>query len=263
MAASLIQSITKGDTSVAKNPRLKTCPWYTTDYLSPQDTTSGPFGDRRHYFFFCTNANIARFRFTATSLIETKLRQLYTTTNKTSPDGANILLHRVEKTLLALQNTNAGRLHSEAGEMATVANFISITGWLAKQGLQSVFEGIRSSTFILVCIFGAQTALPDRDLPHESIGVAYVIHLGLMPTFLDTVITTTFTELNRHYMRVRLPETPGLDLLTIWEQAKDHIKTRAIGIHRLITSENKAFRKHLQDQYGIRLQRKNSIERKH
>ena len=75
LSASFIQSIIKDDTSVAKDPRLKTCLWCTTDYLSPQVTTSGPFGDRRYYyFFFCVNANIARFRFTATSFIETKLR---------------------------------------------------------------------------------------------------------------------------------------------------------------------------------------------
>ena len=56
--------------------------------------------------------------------------------------------------------------------------------------------GIRFNIPILVWIFGAQTALPDGDLSHESIGVADVIHLGLIPTILDTAITTTITKLD-------------------------------------------------------------------
>ena len=163
---------------------------------------------------------------------------------------------------MTFQDTNRGRLVCEAGKTVTVTNYLSVTYWFGKQGLTSVSEGIRSNTPILVCMIGAQTALPDEDLPHESIGVAGVIHLGLIPTILDIAITTTTTELNHHYMRDRLPAQPELDLSTILDHTKNLIKARALGIHRLITSENRAFRRHLQDQYGIRPQRKRLCPKK-
>lgn len=111
-------------------------------------------------------------------------------------------------------------------------------------------------------MFGDQTALPDGGLPHKRTGLADVIHLGLTPITLDTVIIKTIVELNHLCLRSLPPVQPDSDLLGIWEQAKDLIKARALGIHRLITSEKQAFRKHLQDRYNIRCQHKHFCPKK-
>ena len=188
----------------------------------------------------------------ATSLLERKLIQLYHFFIRIDPqDGATFLLLEVERSLLTLHTTNRERLPALQNDPVPPCNYLTTDAWHQHLRLNSVWEGIRSGVTVLAYIFGFQIALPDSDLNHNITDVVDAIHMGLIPIRLDTAVLHSINTLQQRFSTHSAPSTAGATATQLWDQIKDLIKARAIGIHRLITSENKTFRKLIITRYGI------------
>lgn len=192
-SSTFLTSITKDMLNIHKHPVLKQCPsctLHTGEYAPPTRPTAG---NRRHYFFFCNNTNIACFRHKATSLLERKLIQPYHSVIRIDPQGgATFLLSGVERSLLDLHTTNVGRLPTLQNDPVPPCNYLTMDTWLQHLQLNSVWAGIRTGVTELAYIFGFQTTLPDDDLDHNATDVVDAI---LWDLYLHVSILLSFNPL--------------------------------------------------------------------
>jgi len=215
-------------------------------------TSPCPHGNRRHAMIYCKHPDLAQFRTKMTNLIEQKLKNFFVIfgqhTNK-----ANIadLFSKIENTCLWLKNSTLGKV--KQASPTTKFNYASINDLQGKYDIQKSHEGCTTKGNFCSELLGVLEQPNAITTPDKDLCILDAFWLGLIPSKLDVLISN---NINRKRISEFIPlQTACIametELKDMWEEIKELIMAKAIGLHRIIGSISKNIEKSYREEFQL------------
>jgi len=203
-------------------------------------------GNRRHLDFFCGNVFIAGFRKGMNILIEENLWLILD--NFGSKDDQFNFIASINECLLSLRDSHEGRL--ETNDIC-INNYLHMNQWLNFFEAKQITDCRNTNKFILLHIFGFGTALGDGELEVKNLGIVDCMHMGIIPRAFNDMISKYIrmacNKLMNKEARVGLEKT----LEGIWSDARELVKGKFIGLHRIVGGISKEVEKTFKRKYNL------------
>ena len=223
----------------------------TIEYLSGcMWCTSAEKGNRTHAILSCQHTNLQTYRQNMRNLINSKLSSLFNSLQQyTSMDYAHQFLRNIENQFLQHQQLQTGRLkHKPTYRNNT---YIDINNLLHKWDQPSLDEAMKNNQCFLISeIFGLQPTIPLLDKGDEELGITDATWLGIIPSFLNDTIIHDFQHISQFCTHTPTKKSITNELITLWEEIKTLIMSKAIGLHRIIGTTGSDFEADLAKNFG-------------
>jgi len=224
---------------------LKNCMWC-------KPTSGGnQIGNRNHAILFCGHEDLSYFRTRITNLIESKFRLFFLELSRaTNRESVYKCIKEVETTFLDLQHRNVDRL----APIEPIHNnrYLPIQSILSRENLSDIHAALKSPKFNFCCeVFGLlpqSSAIPIRD---DQIGLVDCTWLGLMPQAIDNILKEQCENIKSFITHQETAMHLYSSLNQSWQEIKNLIMGKAIGIHRIICSTGKRLEKTWRKEYDI------------
>ena len=248
----LTQNISPEDMSKLKNSKrsqdlidiLSPCMWCSLDKGQVDEHK----GNRRHMFLYCNHIQISSFRNDMNSLINQHLRLLYMKmAETTSWNFVNETVLKISNGFIHHQLNHTGRLKKLSS--TKINSYLSLSELYLKWGqdnLISTIEDERCS--ILLDIFGITPEPNPFSKGDEEIGIIDLPWLGFIPNFLNSTLLDACTQLDGVFRPTDTRNAISKHLCTMWEEIKELILGRAIGLHRVTGTTGKTMEKIFDEQ---------------
>ena len=205
-------------------------------------------GNRRHLFLHCNNEKLLNFRTDANSLLNQHLRLFYLKMAEiTSWEFVTQIIKDISTGFLHHQTNHTGRLKKLAKSRNEF--YLSLSELCLKWGQEQLVSAIKNDRCnILLDIFGITPAFDPLCKGDEEIGIIDLPWLGLVPTFVDDILINACTNLDRTSRPAATVKAISKQLSGMWEEIKELMLGRAIGLHRVISSTGKVMEKFFEEQ---------------
>ena len=240
----LLQSLNTTKTKQDLIKLLSGCMWCKSSNM-----TVGK-GNRKHAFLDCQRPELKNFRNEMRYLINDKLISFFKKLqHATSFQFAKDTLVDIEKAFLHAQTAQTGRLKRVPNYRNNL--YIPISELLLKWDIQ-IWDSFNLpiSCFILSEIFGLEPNSQNHIYDDEELGVVDAPWLGLIPNFLNLTIKSACTHLDGGCTHHETRKMTTNSLLHSWEELKELMMGKAIGMHRVIGTAGSEFEKTILKTFG-------------
>ena len=117
-------------------------------------------------------------------------------------------------------------------------------------------EGINTGARVMSLILGFETGLEDGELQDKHTGSADAMYLGVIPKQLDSSVKKHIKEALSYGREFRKAGPMIEKAEHLWVEAKEMVKARAIGLHRLFAEIAKQKKEELASEAGVTLSRR-------
>jgi len=242
--AELIKSLDKVKNKQETIKLLSKCMW-CEDYPSKNGK-----GNRKHAFLSCQRPDLKNFRNEMRDLINDKLIAFFSKLHQaTSFAFAKDVILDIEKEFLQAQALHMGRTKKVPNHRNNL--YLPINQLLLKWDINTWQSfHFRKSCYILSEIFGLEPNSQNHIYDDEELGIIDAPWLGLVPKFMEKIITSACTYLDGkcdHHETKKLYTTL---LLNSWEEIKELMMGKAIGMHRIIGTTGTEFEQTISKTFG-------------
>jgi len=211
-------------------------------------------GNRRHAMLTCNHPQLQKFRRKMTNLIEQKLRMLFNLLKgHTNKKYLLDLIHNIEKECIQLQNTHIGHTSSKT-KHSTRHGYVSLTELQKKYDLSHIFDGFQANGHLFCSeIMGIVDQAPAMPINDMDIHILDAYWLGLTPSSMDRLIQRASSSKNLFAFTPNKAacSAASADLLSTWNEVKDLLMAKAIGLHRIIGSISKEKEKNMRVKHNL------------
>ena len=201
-------------------------------------------GNRKHANLHCSHINLRLFRTDMNNLINQKLQQLLKSiTEVSSWNYSNEILSSINTTFLEHQIKHSCRLKKPPTQRNI--SYLHITDLLLKWNETTLYDAINNeSCKILLDIFSITPEQYPIQKGDEEIGLIDAPWLGLIPTFLDNIVTKALKNIRSGgNLHSSVANTLSKILSETWKEIRILILGRAVGLHRITGTTGKEMEK--------------------
>ena len=218
-------------------------------------------GNRKHTNLYCSHPNINSFRQDMNSLLNSKLRSFFMLmTECTSQIFSEQVLSKIMQGFLVHQSKNTGRLVPIPAHRNN--QYLQMNDLLQKWNYTMLQEAMQDDNCgIMLDIFGITPYRHPIQKGDEETGLIDAPWLGLIPTFVDNLIVDSCSDLDGKCPCIKTRKTFQHHLIGRWDEIKDLILGRAVGLHRVTGSTSKEvekmFSKEIEEDVPIGIEKTN------
>jgi len=202
-------------------------------------------GNRKHAFLSCQRVDLKNFRQEMRNLIDGKLGTFFLSLQKaTSFKFAKGILHDIEKAFLEAQESHLGRIKKVPKFRNNL--YLPIVDLMAKWDMQTWDSfNLPTQCFILSEILGLEPNPQTHIYGDEELGIIDAPWLGMIPKFVNNIVTSACKNLDGSCTHLETRAAYTEMLLHSWEELKELIMGKAIGMHRIIGTTGSEFEKNI------------------
>jgi len=197
-------------------------------------------GNRKHAYLHCSHSNLSLFRTDVNGLVNRRIQKFFkSTTEAISWQFTEEIINNINSNFMEHQLNHSCRLKQPPAQRNT--SYLHISELLMKWNKNNLHDAIEEdSCTILLDIFGITQERHPIQKGDEELGLIDATWLGLIPTFLDTIITDAIRRIK---IEGSLPSSAASTLIEIlsksWKEIKTLILGRAVGLHRITGTTGK------------------------
>jgi len=201
-------------------------------------------GNRKHANLHCSHSNLSLFRTDINNLINRSIQQFFkSTTEAISWEFTEAIINNINSKFMEHQLNHSCRLKKPPAQRNN--SYLHISDLLLKWNKNNLHDAIdEDSCTILLDIIGITPERHPIQKGDEEIGLIDAPWLGLVPTFLDTIVTEALRKIQ---VGGNLHSSAAITLTEIfsksWKEIKILILGRAVGLHRITGTTGKEMEK--------------------
>jgi len=208
-------------------------------------------GNQNHALLFCSNPKITYFRKRILNLTEAKLKLFFLDLGKASSlTNVDKCIADIEKMFLEMQSKQTGRLNKLPSTLNN--RYLTISDILNREGLENVRTATESSHFHFFSeILGLLPSSTGVEIKDDEIGLVDSTCLGLIPIPLENIINSYCNHIKQFIPHAETAMIQTTILTQSWNEIKNLIMGKVIGIHRIIGSTGKELEREWKEKYKI------------